>query len=198
MGEQGRNIYPVTAGQKRGDVAEVWASTAPGYPAEVALAGYGCTYLVRAGRTPSGSVLLSLRVEPLEGNTLTDYDLAVPVRRLAAAAVRAGLVAPEDDHGGPEDEAVDWSRIARPEQAKTGRPVERGPEHYAEVAGVTRSAWLDGLAARDEVAARWTVAGQTADEWIRTARRMGLVGTYAEVKAQRTSGAPTGKGGDGV
>lgn len=192
-------MYPIGPGKRRGDVAAVRASGLAGHPARVMLAGHACTYLVRAGRTPSGSVLLSLQVDPLEGNTITRDDLvAVPAQRLAAAAVWAGLVAPEDDQGGPEDEAVDWSKFERPAPAKTGRPVERGPEHYAEVAKVTRSAWLDGLVARDEVAARWSVAGQTADRWIRTARQMGLVGTFAEVRAQRASGAPTGKDGDGV
>lgn len=187
-------MYPIGPGKKRGDVAGVRGTGEAGYPAMVMLAGHACTYLVRAGRTADGSVLLSLRVDPLEGNTITREDLAaVPVQRLAAAAVWAGFIYPADDYqGDPAAVEVDWSSFARPEPARTGRPVERGPEHYAEVAGVARAAWMDGISARDQIAERWDKEPQTADRWIRTARQMGLLETHAEVRAWRASGAPTG------
>lgn len=197
MQESDRQIYPTGPGQRRGDVARVDAGGGE-HPATVYLCGYGARYRVRAARTPEGSALLSVLIEPLGDAPLTGEDLAVDPQRLAAAAVWAGAILPGDDHGpiGGEPEQLDWARFARPEPRKVGRPVERGPEHYAEVAQVARAAWLDRRPARDEIAARWQVAGQTADRWIRTARELGLLESYAEVRARR--GAPPVRGeGDG-
>lgn len=213
MTQSERNLYPIAPGSRRGDVASVRGGGGE-YPATVMLAGHACTYGVRAGRTEAGeSVLLSLRVDPLEGNTITKGDLSViPTQRLASAAVWAGAIWPGDDHGPDEGETeVDWSRFSQPEQGrKAGRPVERGPEHFGKVAKLARAAWSEpaAMSARDVIAnpghelhrglverlgldCDWLVNSQTADKWIRQAQRLGLLESYAVVRSRVGGGAPT-------
>lgn len=187
-------------GERYGDVREVRAQANSPRSALVYLAGHTCAYEVRAGRTLAGPVLLDLRIAPLEqGGQITADDLhSVPVRRLAAAAVEAGLVAPQDDEV-PSDEPTDfdWSRFAqpeKPERRRAGRPPAHSPEHYAQVAAVARQARASGESARRRIGERWTVSQTTADKWMRQARDLGLL----ELHQTRASGAPTGQDGGGV
>lgn len=173
-----RLTYPIQPGQKRGDVAVIRDGPSRGLPVRVFLAGHPCSYLVRAGRTPTGPVLLALQVEPLEGGIITAEDLrGIPVTRLAAAAVP--FVHPADDQVPRADPGeFDWSRFAKPEKPErkaAGRPPTHGPEHYAEVAEIARQARANKESARHAIAARWTVAQSTADKWMRHARALGLL-----------------------
>lgn len=175
-------------GVQFGDVGPVRVGSGP-RPVTVYLHGHPCAYEVRAARTPDGPVLLDLRVVPLEHGDPLPADLlrALPVRRLAAAAVQFGT----SDNWTPEPvpvEELDWSRFARPER-RIGRPAH-GPDHYAEVAEAARAARAAGESARRAIAERWTVAEQTADKWMREARRLGLLERY-----RRSPGAPTGPDG---
>lgn len=143
----------------------------------VFLAGHTCSYLVRAGRTLKGPVLLALQLEPLDGGQITAEDLrAISVKRLAAAAVP--FVHPEDDQVPRADPGeFDWSKFAKPEKPErkaAGRPPEYGPEHYKEVGEVARQARADtGGSARHAIAERWRIAPSTADKWMRKARELG-------------------------
>jgi len=186
-GNRAGNLPP---GVQFGDVGAVRTRRGP-RPVTVHLHGHPCAYEVRAARTPDGPVLLDLRVVPLEDGDHLPPDLlrAIPIRRLAAAAVQQGVSdnwLPEPDSAEPEE--LDWSRFRRPER-RIGRPAH-GPEHYAEVAEAARAARAAGESARRVIAERWTVAEQTADKWMREARRLGLLEHY-----RRSPGAPTGQGG---
>lgn len=174
----------IPPGMRLGEVQEVRIGGRP-RPARVYLAGHPCVYEVRAGRTADGPVLLDLRVCPLEdGQPITTGMLkSVPVRRLAAAAINAGGLLPEDDQAPePEPEELDWSRWRAPERPKSrgpgGRPVVYGPEHYAAVAEVARAARAARESARKWIAKRWTVSESTAEKWMREARGLGLLEHY--------------------
>ncbi|WP_157127681.1 hypothetical protein [Rhodococcus sp. YL-1] len=195
MTELGRRSE-LRPGERRGDVRSVHASGTPGRPAYVELAGHNCGYEVRAGRTIGGPVLLDLRVVPLDGGQITADDLhAIPVRRLAAAAVELGLVFPSDDavpDTGPSE--VDWSRFSQPEKPtrrRAGRPPTHSPEHFAQVADLARQARASGQSARRAIAERWTVGQPTADKWMRQARELGLLELHTASAAAVRGGAPT-------
>jgi len=169
----------IPPGYRRGQVQTVRLGTGPRL-ARVYLAGHPCVYEVRPGRTADGPVLLDLRVVPLKDGQPIPADLlrTVSARRLAAAAINAGALAPGDDHA-PEQgqDELDWSRWSEPERPKPrgpgGRPRLHGPEHYAEVAEVAQVARSGGDSARKRIAEKWTVSGATADRWMREARRLG-------------------------
>lgn len=195
MTELGRRSE-LLPGERRGDVRSLRACGTPGRPAYVELAGHSCGYEVRAGRTVGGPVLLDLRVVPLDGGQITADDLhSIPVRRLAAAAVAAELVFPEDDalpDTGPTE--VDWSRFnqpEKPERRRAGRPPTHGPEHFAQVAELARQARASGQSARRAIAERWTVGQPTADKWMRQARELGLLELHTASAAAIRGGAPT-------
>lgn len=179
--KQATHIPP---GYRCGQVQAVRLGTGP-RPARVFLAGHPCAYEVRAGRTADGPVLLDLRVCPLEDGAPITADMlkSIPARRLAAAAIHAGALFAEDDHAPePVPEELDWSRWSEPERPKSrgpgGRPRVHGPEHYAEVAEVARSARAARDSARKWIAAKWFVSETTADKWMREARRLGLLEHY--------------------
>lgn len=195
MTELGRRSE-LLPGERRGDVRSVRGVVGSPRPVHVTLAGHNCTYEVRAGRTIGGPVLLDLRVVPLDGGQITADDLhAIPVRRLAAAAVELGQVFPEDDalpDAGPIE--VDWSRFNQPEKParkRAGRPPTHGPEHFAQVAELARQSRASGKSARRAIAERWTVGQPTADKWMRQARELGLLELHTASAAAVRGGAPT-------
>lgn len=170
-------------GARYGQVQAVRHASGPRM-ARVFLHGHPCVYEVRAARTPDGPVLLDMRVTPLEdgGQVTADTLKSIPVRRVAAAAIGAGAFSPDDDLLPPDEpEELDWSRWREPEKPKrkrAGRPPVYGPEHYAEVAEVARTARASGKSARRAIAERWSMSETTADKWMREARRLGLLEPY--------------------
>lgn len=198
-----RTSYPIQPHQLRGDVAAIQDGPSRSLPVRVFLAGHTCSYLVRAGRTLKGPILLALQLEPLDGGNITAEDLrAISVKRLAAAAVP--FVHPEDDEVPRTDPGeFDWSKFAKPEKPErkvAGRPPEYGEKHYAEVAEIARQARADtGGSARHAIAARWHIAPSTADKWMRKARELGhlelhIAPASRDQAEQSESGASTATG----
>jgi hypothetical protein len=72
---------------------------------------------------------------------------------------------------------------AKRRQGRTGRPVERGPEHLAQVAKVYTDAHLASLPPTRAVAEEWTVSRSTAAKWVARAREARLLGPTEPRKA---------------
>jgi hypothetical protein len=76
---------------------------------------------------------------------------------------------------------------AKPLRGRTGRPVERGPEHLAQVAKVYRDAFRAGERPTKVVAETWKVSRTTAAKWVARAREAGLLGPTTQ---RRAGGVP--------
>ena len=86
-----------------------------------------------------------------------------------------------------------WGRVersvasAKPRRGRTGRPVERGPEHLAQVAEIYRKAFRAGERPTKVVAERWKVSRTTAAKWVARAREAGMLGATTQ---RRAGGVP--------
>jgi hypothetical protein len=72
-------------------------------------------------------------------------------------------------------------------RGRTGRPVERGPEHLAQVAKVYVDAYRAGQHPTKAVGQTWQVSRTTAAKWVARARDVGLLGATSP---RRAGGVP--------
>jgi hypothetical protein len=72
-------------------------------------------------------------------------------------------------------------------RGRTGRPIERGPEHLAQVAKVYAHAYRAGQRPTEAVRQEWQVSKTTAAKWVARAREAGLLGPTTQ---RRAGGVP--------
>lgn len=166
--------------EKNGEVVFVTVRSGP-LPVRIRLRGHPFDYLVRAGRTPDGPVLLGLEIRPDDGHVITSQSVQrLPAKRLAAAAAKL-VVFPRDDLVGGQLDGPDFENYARPDQpqretsGRRGRPVLYDDAHYRAVAEEARRARAEGSSARAAIAKRFHTSEPNADRWMRAARARGLL-----------------------
>ncbi|MEV6323935.1 hypothetical protein AB0M45_22485 [Nocardia sp. NPDC051787] len=129
--------------------------------ADVKLFGHDITYRVIAATGPNGPEMRELTLDG-NGRAIVSDDLRrVPVRRLAAAAVRAPVTFLTSD----------WER---PEGARRGNQ-RLGDDHYRQVAEIARDAFVKGLPVREVVGRALHASPYTVDKWLRGARERGYL-----------------------